>query len=149
VNFCVDAMWFGDVSSWALWSDNPYNTIFYLIVLYNLVFKNLDSKWNTKHSGPKRIRHSLSSHCFSFLHKYKFWFISVGPKYLKFTTFSKDILPIFTLWYCPAFCPQHMYTHFVLSALTSWLPSLLMTSEAAVFCLYSLYTVTNKLTSSA
>jgi hypothetical protein len=33
----------------------------------------------------------------------KFWFVTVFLKYLNCATFSKDLSPIFMLWFCPAF----------------------------------------------
>ena len=45
-----------------------------------------------------------------------FWFVSIVPKYLNCATPSKDLLPIFMLWFCPAGCTWHDHIHCVLSS---------------------------------
>jgi hypothetical protein len=73
------AMSFSNFSSWALWLDNPYKTIFKIRIQYILVFIILDSKWNTKYPGPTRIIHSLSSPCSQFVRECKFYFLGLLP----------------------------------------------------------------------
>jgi hypothetical protein len=44
-----------------------------------------------------------------------FRFVSIVPKYLNCTAPSKDLLPNFMLWFCPAGCSRHDHIHCVLS----------------------------------
>jgi len=48
------------------------------------------------------------------------------PKHLNFSTISKDLLPTFMLWFCPACWSQDMTVHLVFSELT---PDHLLTSN--------------------
>jgi len=41
------------------------------------------------------------------------------PKYLNFSTFSKDLLAAFIVWFYPAFCSLLINIHLVFSALMS------------------------------
>jgi hypothetical protein len=56
----------------------------------------------------------LHSHHRGNLKSYKFSFVTV-PKYLNCATFSKDLLAIFMLWFCPAFwwCDSNIYVVWV------------------------------------
>jgi hypothetical protein len=53
------------------------------------------------------------------LHECNSEFVIVIPKYLNFATFSKDLLPVFTLRFCPAFCSQDVNIYLVSSPFTS------------------------------
>jgi hypothetical protein len=71
-------------------------------------------------------------------------FVTVIPKYLNFATFSKGLLAIFMLWFCPAFWWRDINMYLVFSAFTSRPTSLLVSIRASVFMLYH-----NRFTSSA
>ena len=49
----------------------------------------------------------------------EFWFVKVVPKYLNYSTLSKVLLSILTLWIRPAFWSRDMTVYLVSSALTS------------------------------
>jgi hypothetical protein len=49
----------------------------------------------------------------------KFWFLTVVHRYLNCATFSKVLLAIFMLWFCPAFWWRYSNIYLVFSAFTS------------------------------
>lgn len=69
---------------------NPYRTAGKSIVLYLLIFLFLDSKHKGKAYIPS-INQFFFSSCMLFL------FVSAIPKYIKFATFSNNLLAIFML----------------------------------------------------
>ena len=63
----------------------------------------------------------------------EFWFVKVVPKYLNYSTLSKDLLSVFILSLRPAFWSQYMVMYLVLLALTSSSISLLATTKTSAF----------------
>jgi hypothetical protein len=59
------------------------------------------------------------------------------PKYMNCVTFSKDLLAIFILWFCPAFWWRDIYLLF--SVFTSRLTSLLASIRGFCIFLYGMY----------
>ena len=55
------------------------------------------------------------------------------PKYPNFSTLSKGLLSVFTLWLRPAFCSRDMTMYLVLSVFTSNPTSLPATNKASAF----------------
>ena len=63
----------------------------------------------------------------------EFWSAECVPKYLKCSTFSKDLFSICILRFCPAFCCRYMTTYLVLSAFNSRPIPLLAVAKSSVF----------------
>jgi len=62
----------------------------------------------------------------------KFWFVMVVSINLNCSTLWKQLLSIFTLWFCPACCWRHMDLYFIFSAFSSQHLSLLVTNKASL-----------------
>ena len=71
------------------------------------------------------------------------------PKYLKFSTLSKELLPFFILWLRPAFWSRGITMYLVLSAFLSSPISLLGTTKVSVFSFTVCMPPPNILTSSS
>ena len=98
---------------------NPYKTTGKIIVLCMLIFKYLDNKVEDKRfftkwqqAFPDFILHLISSWR-------EFWFVKFVPKYLNSSTYSKDLISIFILWFLPAYRSRDKAMHVILPALTS------------------------------
>jgi hypothetical protein len=61
------------------------------------------------------------------------WFVTVVPINMNCSPLWKQLLSIFTLWFCPACSWWHMKVHFVFSTFTSQPISLLETNKTSVF----------------
>jgi hypothetical protein len=104
---------------------------------YNSVYLNLYIFG--QQTGRQKILHQiiasftwLPSACnFSWI---QFWF-KVVLKYLNCLTLSKELLPVFILWFHPAFWSRHMIMRLALSTFTNSPISLLVTTIAYLFFL--------------
>jgi hypothetical protein len=89
----------------------------------------LESKWDTKYSVTNRIKYSVNSFFFTNINFDKLWLLPI-------IWTSQHFRRIYYL-YLRCDPVQHSIhdtcKHFVLSALTAWLTTLLMTAEASVF----------------
>jgi hypothetical protein len=89
----------------------PYKTTGKITVLYILIFTFLGSRredrrlWTEWWQALPGCNHILLSWWT------KFWFVTLIPKYLNFATFSKAVLALCMLWFCTAFCWQHILNY--------------------------------------
>jgi hypothetical protein len=51
--------------------------------------------------------------CINYIYRIKFWSVTFVSKYFSFSTFSKDLLAICMLRFCPAFWWQNLIIHFL------------------------------------
>jgi len=65
----------------------------------------------------------------------KFVFVTGVPKHFNFATFSKDLLAICKLWFCPAVWRGDTNMYLAFSSFTSGPASLLVSNTASVFFL--------------
>jgi hypothetical protein len=98
---------------------HPYKTTGKFIVLHFPVFIFLDSRREDKRFWTE-LYQALSEFNLLLISSWiRFWFVTVVPKYLNCSTFSKDLLSIFMSWICPA------VIIIILLLFPNWLSSLL------------------------
>ena len=117
----------------------PHKTTGKIIGLYALIFLLWDSKleherfcneWQQAFSDCNLLLISLWT---------EFLFVRVVLKHFKCSTFSKDLLYIFMLWFCPASWCWNMSMYLVLSVFMSRPLSLLATNKALCFSLWYVF----------
>jgi hypothetical protein len=74
-----------------------------IVVSCILIFKFLDSRWEDKRFWTEWYQALPEFGLLLMSSWMKFWFVTVVPKYLNRSTFSKHLLSIFMSWFCPAF----------------------------------------------
>jgi hypothetical protein len=77
---------------------HPYRTTGKIIVLYILIFKFFDSRWEDRRFWTETEFNLLLISSWI-----KFWFVTVAPKYLNCDTFSNDLFATFMSRFWPTF----------------------------------------------
>jgi hypothetical protein len=109
---------------------HPYRTTGKIIVLYILIFKFFDSRWEDRRFWTEEKQVLPDFNLFLISSWIKLWFVTVVPKYLNSYIFSNDLFDIFMSQFWPSFWWWDSNMYLVFSTFISRPVSLLVSFKA-------------------
>jgi hypothetical protein len=73
---------------------HPHKTTEEIVILYILIFKFLSRKWEDKIFWSELWKEFYEFNLLLISFWMQFWFVTVVPMYLKFATYSEDLLAV-------------------------------------------------------